>query len=119
MTSSVFARALAAKDSVAMMLVDRAVETLGLAIASAATILDIPLVVIGGGLADRLGTGFVERISAAALAQMPSGQADVLRVIPGQLRDRGGALGAALVCELEGAAPLAEGHAPVVRRAQG
>jgi len=118
MTSSVFARALAAKDSVASMLVDRAVETLGLAIASAAVILDVPLVVVGGGLADRLGATFVERIGTAALAQMPSGQGEALTLVPGDLKDRGGALGAALLCELEGAAPLAEPHVAVMARSR-
>ncbi|HEX5266981.1 MAG TPA: ROK family protein [Acidimicrobiales bacterium] len=96
MTSSVFARALGARDRVAVSLIDRAVETLGQAIATAVTLLDVPLVVVGGGLADRLGPPFVERIQEASLAAMPSGQADNLRVIPGALGDRGGALGAAV-----------------------
>ena len=96
MTSSVFARALEARDRVAVGLIDRAVETLGQAVATAVTLFDVPLVVVGGGLADRLGPPFVERIEQASLAAMPSGQADTLRVVPGALGDRGGALGAAV-----------------------
>ena len=96
MTSSVFAKALEARDRVALTLVDRAVETLGQAVATAVTLLDVPLVVVGGGLADRLGPSFVERIEQASLAAMPSGQVETLRVVPGALGDRGGALGAAV-----------------------
>lgn len=97
MTSSVFARALAARDPVAIGLVDGAVEALGVAVATAAVLLDIPLVVIGGGLSDRLGPEFVARIEKAALELMPGGQAEQLRVVPSALRDRGGAIGAALL----------------------
>ena len=105
MTSSVFARALDAGDKVAVTLVDRAVETLGQAVAAAVLVLDVPLVVIGGGLADRLGPSFVERIRAATVASLPAGQGDDVSIVPGTLGDRGGALGAAVlagaVLELE------------------
>lgn len=97
MTSSVFARALEAQDRVAVQLVDRAVETLGQAVAATVTVLDVPLVVVGGGLADRLGPGFVRRVEQASVAAMPSGQADTLRVVPGALGDRGGAFGAVVM----------------------
>jgi len=97
MTSSVFARALEARDKVAVGLIDRAVETLGQAVAAAISILDVPLVVVGGGLADRLGPSFVERIHAATAESLPVGQGEEIRVVPGSLGDRGGALGAAVV----------------------
>ncbi|HZT64281.1 MAG TPA: ROK family protein [Acidimicrobiales bacterium] len=96
MTSSVFARALEARDPIAVALVDRAVETLGLALSMATTLMDIPMVVLGGGLADRLGPSFVARVEEAALALVPNGRADTLRVVPAALSDRGGAIGAAL-----------------------
>lgn len=95
MTSGVFAKALAAGDAVAIELLDEAVESLGAAIASAVTLLDLPLVVVGGGLADRLGPTFVGRIEQATRSRL-FGDASPLRVIPGELGDRGGATGAAL-----------------------
>jgi glucokinase len=96
MTSGVFAKALAAGDAVAIELLDDAVEALGVAVASAVTLLDLPLVVVGGGLADRLGPTFVGRIEQAARSRL-FGEGSPLRVIPGELGDRGGAMGAALM----------------------
>ena len=96
MTSGVFVRALAAGDPVAVDLIDEAVVALGAAVASAVALLDIPLVVIGGGLADRLGPAFVSRIEQAVLADVFPKRPG-LRVVPADLGDRGGAIGAALV----------------------
>jgi glucokinase len=96
MTSGVFQRALAAGDPIAVELIDDAVAALGAAIASAVALLDLPLVVIGGGLADRLGPAFVARVEQATKTELyPKNPA--LRVVPGELGDRGGAIGAALV----------------------
>lgn len=96
MTSGVFVRALAAGDPVAVELIDDAVAALGAAIASAVALLDLPLVVIGGGLADRLGPAFVSRVEQAVKVELfPKNPA--LRVVPGELGDRGGAIGAALM----------------------
>ena len=96
MTSGVFAKALATGDAVTIELLDEAVEALGVAISSAVTLLDLPLVVIGGGLADRLGPTFVGRVEQATRSRL-FGDASPLRVIPGELGDRGGATGAALM----------------------
>jgi glucokinase len=96
MTSGVFAKALAAGDPVAIELLDEAVQALGVAVASAVTLLDLPLVVVGGGLADRLGPAFVGRIEQAARSRSFT-QSSPLRVVPADLGDRGGALGAALI----------------------
>jgi glucokinase len=66
------------------------------AIASATSLLDIPLVVVGGGLADRLGPKFVERVDQACRADVFPRNPD-LRIIPAALGDRGGSMGAALM----------------------
>jgi glucokinase len=96
MTSGTFARALAQKDAMATELIDDAVAALGAAIASAVSLIDIPLVVIGGGLADRLGSAFVERVDQAVRTELfPVNPA--LRVVPAELGDKGGAIGAAVV----------------------
>lgn len=96
MTSGVFVRALAAGDSMAVELIDDAVAALGAAIASAVALVDLPLVVVGGGLADRLGPAFVSRVEQAVKSELfPKNPA--LRVVSAELGDQGGAIGAALV----------------------
>ena len=96
MTSGIFVKALAAGDAVAVELIDDAVAALGAAVASAASLLDIPLVVIGGGLADRLGPAFVERVAQACDVDVFPKHPD-LRIVPAALGDRGGSIGAALM----------------------
>ena len=96
MTSGVFVKALAAGDEVAIELIDDAVAALGAAIASAVSLLDISLVVVGGGLADRLGPAFVKRVEDACLADVFPRNPE-LRIIPAALGDRGGSMGAALM----------------------
>jgi glucokinase len=96
MTSGVFVKALAAGDAVAIELIDDAVGALGVAIASAVSLLDIALVVVGGGLADRLGPSFVERVEEACRADVFPRNPD-LRIVPAALGDRGGSMGAALM----------------------
>lgn len=98
MTSGVFAKALAAGDAVTIELLDDAVAALGASIASAVTLLDLELVVVGGGLADRLGAAFVGRIEQAVRSELFA-DASTVRVIPAELGDQGGALGAALLAE--------------------
>ena len=97
MTSSVFARALAAGDAVAIELVDDAVKALGVAIATAVTLLDLGVVIVGGGLADRLGAKFVGRIEQATRDQL-YGESG-LRVLPAALGDLSGAIGVSLLAE--------------------
>jgi glucokinase len=96
MTSSVWAKALAAGDQVAINLVDDAVGALGRAIAAVIMTLDLELVVVGGGLADRLGAAFVGRIEQAVRSELFAGGSPV-RVVPAELGDRAGAVGAALL----------------------
>ncbi|MFW2383901.1 MAG: ROK family protein [Acidimicrobiales bacterium] len=60
--SSFIARAIHDHDPVTLELIEDAVEALAMAIGSMATLLDLPLVVLGGGVVDRLGQDFVDRI---------------------------------------------------------
>ena len=96
MTSGVFVKALSAGDAVAVELIDDAVGALGVAIASAVSLLDISLVVVGGGLADRMGAPFVARVEQACQADVFPKNPD-LRIVPAALGDRGGSIGAALM----------------------
>ena len=95
MTSTVFVKALAARDPVAVELIDEAVGALGTAIATAVTLVDTSLVVLGGGLADRAGPSVAARVEEAVRSRAYASRP--IRVVPAALRDRGGALGAALV----------------------
>jgi glucokinase len=98
MKSSVFAKALDAGDGVTVELLDEAVAALGVALASAVALIDFELIVVGGGLAEKLGAGFVGRIEQAVRSRLlvPSSP---LRVVPASLGDLAGALGAALLVD--------------------
>ena len=96
MTSKIWAESLEARDPVALDLIDGAVSALGVAIADAVTLLDLDLMIVGGGLADRLGPGFVGRIEQASREQIFA-HGSAARVVPAALGDQSGALGAALM----------------------
>jgi glucokinase len=96
MTSKVWFDALEARDPVAMELIDDAVWALGVGIADAVTLLDLDVMIVGGGLADRLGPTFVGRIEQSAREQIFA-HGSAARVVPAALGDQSGALGAALM----------------------
>jgi glucokinase len=102
LSSGIWARALERDDKLAHHLVDRAVDAIGVAVASLLNLLDVDAVIIGGGLGLRLGDPYVERIRAA---MMPHLFADHRPppVLLASLGDLGGAIGATL---------LAAGKAP-------
>jgi len=96
LTSGVIAAALERKDKLAERLIDDAVKALGIAVANAQNLLDLEAVIIGGGLGDRLGKPFVDRIAEAAkphifIADRPPA------IIPTELGDLAGAVGAAIL----------------------
>lgn len=93
-TSKVWAQALDESDELAQQLFDMAVETLGLAIASVVNMIDVELVVIGGGLAEKLGQSLADKLHAAATPWMlrPNPQ---LAFTPAALGDDSGVVGAA------------------------
>jgi glucokinase len=96
LSSGIWQRALEADDKLAHQLVDRAVEAIGVAVASSLNLLDVEAVVIGGGLGLRLGEPYVERIR---VAMMPHLFADhhPPEVLLASLGDLGGAIGATLL----------------------
>jgi glucokinase len=94
LTSGVWARALKHGDRLAEQLIDDAVAALGAGIASAVNLLDIEAVVIGGGLGDRLGQPYVDRIAAAMGPHLFADDRPPA-VKLNELGDFGGALGAA------------------------
>jgi glucokinase len=94
--SGVWARALERKDPLAVKLVDRAVEALGAGVASVVNVLDVEMVVIGGGLGSRLGEPYVERIREAMMPHLFVDERPP-QVVPAGLGDLGGAIGATLL----------------------
>jgi glucokinase len=96
MSSGVWKAALDAGDPLAHELIDRAIEALAAAIASAVNLVDVQAVLIGGGMGDKLGEPFVRRIETAMIPHLflPPAQ---LEVRLGTLGDYAGAMGAALL----------------------
>ncbi len=93
MKSSYWAEALDDGDVTANSLLDQAAQAIGIGIASAVTLVDVDLVVIGGGLGSRLGTEWAERIGRVARAAT-FGQA-TFDVVTSALGDDAGVVGAA------------------------
>jgi glucokinase len=96
LSSGIWQRALERDDKLAHHLVDRAVEALGVAVASALNLLDVEAVVIGGGLGLRLGDPYVERIRAAMMPHLFADHRPP-EVLLASLGDLGGAIGATLL----------------------
>jgi glucokinase len=96
MTSGVIAAALEQGDPLTHELIDDAIGALGAGIASAVNLLDVGVVVLGGGLTEKLGDPFVQRVHQAALPNLFA-QPATLRIVPAALGDLAGAIGAALL----------------------
>lgn len=94
--SGVWARALEKKDGLAKRLIERAVKSLGAGIASAINLLDLELVVIGGGLGTRFGQPMADRIAAAMHPHLFNDERPP-EVRVAALGDLGGAVGATLL----------------------
>jgi glucokinase len=83
-------------DRVARELIDDAAWALGIALASAQNLLALEAIVIGGGLGDRLGTAFANRVAAEMHPQLfVPDRAPVM--LTSQFRDLSGAVGAAVL----------------------
>jgi len=98
LSSGVWAKAADHHDELAEEIIERAVQALGAGVASAVNLLDIELVVIGGGLGVRFGEPMVERILKAMGPHLFFNERPpAVRVAA--LGDLGGAIGAALLSE--------------------
>lgn len=96
LTSGVIADALERGDEVAHELIDDAVWALGVALASAQNLLALEAIIVGGGLGDRLGAPFVERV-AAEMAQQLFVPDRAPQMLTTEFGDLSGAVGAAVV----------------------
>jgi glucokinase len=98
LASSVWDLALKDGDRMATRLIDEAIHAIGVAVASAMNLLDVEMVVIGGGLGTRLGAPYAKRIEDAMLPHLfVSSRPPAVRVA--SLGDLGGAVGASLLVE--------------------
>jgi glucokinase len=95
-TSGVIAAALAKGDKLTETLIEEAVWALGIALANAQNLLDLEAIVLGGGLGDRLGQPFVDRIREAMLPRLHVADRPPA-VLPTELGDLSGAVGAAVL----------------------
>jgi glucokinase len=98
LTSGIWERALKHEDKLASELIERAVRALGAGIASAVNLIDVPAVIIGGGLGVRLGDPYAKRISEAMLPHLFADERPPA-VHVAALGDLGGAIGATLLLE--------------------
>src|SRR5580693_2221705 len=97
LSSGVWAHALAREDKLAGRLIERAVQALGSGIASTVNLLDVELVLLGGGLGTRFGEPMLERLAVAMKPHLYNDDRPPALRLAG-LGDLGGALGAALLC---------------------
>jgi glucokinase len=96
LSSGVYARALDHGDKMTEKLIDDAVWALGFALASAQNLLDLEAIIVGGGLGDRLGQPFVDRIVEKMTPHLFV-EHDPPMVLRTELGDLSGAVGAAVL----------------------
>lgn len=95
-TSGVFSDALDLGDGFVADLIDDCISALAAGIATSVNLLDLEGVVLGGGLADKLGKPFRARIEAAMQPHLFFSPPKV-QLVSAALGDNGGAIGAALL----------------------
>ena len=96
LSSGVWAEALEKGDKMAEGLVDDAVWALGIALASAQNLLDVEAILIGGGLGDRLGKPFADRVAKAMQPHLFV-QDHPPAILTTELGDFSGSVGAAVL----------------------
>jgi glucokinase len=98
MTAGIIAQALQQGDEVVAEAVRSAQHYLGLLVSACVNLIDPEVVVIGGGLTERMGEVYLEPVRTVA-RQHYVNQSDVerVRIVPAALGDLSGAVGAAVV----------------------
>jgi len=96
LTSGIWAAALERGDPLATKLIDRAVAMLGAGVASVDNVLDVEIIILGGGLGVRLGQPYADRIAQAMQPHLFFSDRPP-PVVVAALGDLGGAIGASLL----------------------
>ena len=89
------ARGLADGDETTIELLNEAADALALAIGNTATLLDLPSVVLGGGVVDKLGQDFLDQITASD--DFGGFGQDHVSLVAAERIDDAGAIGAAIL----------------------
>jgi glucokinase len=98
LTSSVIAKALAAGDPVMTKVMKRAQRSVGILVSNVINLVDPEVVVIGGGIAERLGDEFVAPIREVAYERLLlQRDREQVRIVATELKDRAAPMGAAFV----------------------
>jgi glucokinase len=95
--SSTIARAYAKDDELARLVVDRAAEHLGTAIANAVTLLSVDCVVLGGGVTEALGEPYLARVRRGFDRAVFPSSLRRIDLVASVLGDDAGVLGAAML----------------------
>jgi glucokinase len=85
------------EDRLVIEVIDHAADELGIAIGNVVTLLSLPRVVVGGGLAEALGKPFVSRVEASTRRFVFPRVVHDVDVVPSQLADNAGVFGAAMI----------------------
>jgi glucokinase len=90
----VWAKALDVGDDLAIELIGEAIDAVAIGVASAVNLLDLDRIVLGGGMAEKLGQDLADRVARTAKRWIlvPS---DDLEVVVAELGDASGIIGAA------------------------
>ncbi len=98
MTSSVIQRALKSGDELMIEVATKAQHYLGLLAGNIVNLYDPEIIVIGGGIVERLGEDFVAPIRRMAKTRyLRPDPEDTIRIVPAKLGDHSGALGASVL----------------------
>ena len=98
--AAVVAKAYASGDELTREVIDQTAALIGTCIANTLTVLSMSAVVLGGGLTEAIGAPFVDGVAAAMRRDVfPSAVADRIRVVPTELADNAGLLGAAFLAQ--------------------
>jgi glucokinase len=94
----VIAKALDKDDPVMKKVMRRAQHHIGVLVSNVVNFVDPEVVVIGGGIAERLGEDFVGRIRETAWERLlVQRDRERVRIVPTQLKDKAAPMGAAFV----------------------
>ena len=98
LTSSVIAKALDKEDPVMLKVMRRAQHHVGVLVSNVVNLVDPEVVVIGGGIAERLGEAFVAPIRETAYERLlVQRDREQVRILPTQLKENAAPMGAAFV----------------------
>jgi len=96
-SSKFFALGLKMRQPDVMGIIDRSIEWMGLGLASMINILDPEIVVLGGGLVDKLGDYYVKKVESSMKSHAMPGIGGNVKVVQAKLGDDAAIIGSALL----------------------